>query len=547
MKRTRRSFVSFAAVLLVVLQIAGCSGSKSSSGSSASPQETAAAASSSPAGDQFKLGSKPLTFSFYGNYDWYTMPAWGKDTATKWIQDNMKVTVNGIQSAGNAAQKLSSMIASKNLPDVVWLDRGADVEKLAQAGVLVPLDDYINKYPNLKKWLGPAALNMLRSSDGKIYQFPNWYTQRPNGNSGYAVNKKIYEELGSPKLETTDDMYNFLKAVKAKYPDVIPIEPGLAPNGDGLDVMYAAFAEGRTPADIANGVVKDNQFSSLFTDPVFREAMQYQNKLFREKLMDQDTMTQTNDQLIEKVVGSRVAVYVSSSPTTIVSKVSDVNSKYMMVWPVHKEGLNKDKVYTGTFSQLGWNVSVITQAAKDPEAIFAYFDWLTGPEGERIIFWGPEGLYWQGTDDKDAPKFTEKFTSDAEGRNKLMSATNDFQWAGNTVYIDTSKEKYQMTLPEEERDWATRYQSAITWKTQKDATEFVNLSPMPDSPEGITEQTMKDLLKETRAKALFAKSDAEVLSVLDDAETKAQQAGYSKLLEFRTKQWQENLKKMQTK
>ena len=41
-----------------------------------------------------------------------------------------------------------------------------------------------------------------------------------------------------------------------------------------------------------------------------------------------------------------------------------------MVWPFHKEGLDKDKIWTGSWSQLGWNVSVITKNAKNPEAIF---------------------------------------------------------------------------------------------------------------------------------------------------------------------------------
>lgn len=39
---------------------------------------------------KFELGSEPLEFSFYGHYDWYTMPSWGADEASKWIQDNKK-------------------------------------------------------------------------------------------------------------------------------------------------------------------------------------------------------------------------------------------------------------------------------------------------------------------------------------------------------------------------------------------------------------------------------------------------------------------------
>ena len=115
--------------------------------------------------------------------------------------------------------------------------------------MLVPLDEYIEKYPNLKEWAGESTLNMLRAEDGKLYGFPNWYTSQPNGNTGYVVNEKIYKELGSPKLETTDDLYAYLKQVKEKYPNIVPYEPG---QGDGLDILYSAFAEDHPTAFVRN-------------------------------------------------------------------------------------------------------------------------------------------------------------------------------------------------------------------------------------------------------------------------------------------------------
>ncbi|MGV2643655.1 extracellular solute-binding protein, partial [Clostridium perfringens] len=175
----------------------------------------------------------------------------------------------------NAQQKFNTMIASTELPDVMWMDRGPDVEKLRQADMLVPYDEYLDKYPNLKEWMGEEGLNMLRSPDGKLYQFPNWYTNQPNGNAGYVVNKQIYHELGSPKLETTDDLYEYLKAVKAKYVDkVVPFEPHV--QGQGIEVLYSAFAENALTRWISiRGVPNGDKLSSIFTDPIFRESMQY--------------------------------------------------------------------------------------------------------------------------------------------------------------------------------------------------------------------------------------------------------------------------------
>ncbi|MCK9859167.1 extracellular solute-binding protein [Paenibacillus sp. ATY16] len=559
MSRWRKSAtIGLASVMAITLAMTGCSsgnGNKTNNEPAATnsqkPAESESPANTAGDSGAWKLGSEPLKFSFYGHYDWYSMPAWGGDEATKWIKDNMKVDITPVQSGGNAAQKLNTMIASGDLPDVIWMDRGADVEKLREAGMLVPFDDYLDKYPNFKKWVGEEAINMLRSKDGKIYQFPNWYTSQPNGNAGYLLNKKIYEELGKPALETTDDFYNYLKMVKEKYPNVTPFNPDLAIDGQGLDVLYSAFGEDYSPAYVSNRAVPTgDKLTSLFLDPVFRESMQFASKLFREKLMSPDALTQTKDQVKEQAYNGTAAVFAGASPTEYGAvgdaelKKKDPNSGYIMVWPVHKAGLDKNKIWAGTYTQLGWNVSVITKSAKDPEKIFAFLDYLTGPEGTRTLFWGPEGIYWKGTDADGSPIFTDAYTSDVEGRTKMMDATVNFQWNGNTVFIDTSKMKFELTLPEEQQSWEARWQNAITWKTQKNATEFINLAPAPDSEEGIIAQTFEELYKEARAKALYAKSDEEVLAILDKAQKDAEAIGYDKLLAYKTTKWQENLKSM---
>lgn len=185
---------ALAAVLSLMIGLTGCTGGNNSPSNPANSANNANTANSkSPdaaEGGGYVLGEQPLEFSFYGHYDWYTMPNWGEDLSSKWIKDNKQVNVVPVSSGGNAKQKLSTMIVSGELPDVIWMERGADVEQLRAAGALVPFDDYLDKYPNLKEWAGEETLDMLRSSDGKLYQFPNWYTTQPNGNSGYLVNKR---------------------------------------------------------------------------------------------------------------------------------------------------------------------------------------------------------------------------------------------------------------------------------------------------------------------------------------------------------------------
>ncbi|MFF2889140.1 extracellular solute-binding protein [Paenibacillus sp. NPDC057967] len=495
-------------------------------------------------------GIKPVTFSFYGHYDWLTTAPWGDNEATKWIQDNRKVTVQPIQSGGAAEEKLNTMIVGNDLPDVIFTDRGAVVERLVKAGKLVALDDYYDKYPNFKKYVKESTMNLLRSDDGKIYQIPNWYTSGKFGNGGWMVNKDIYNELGRPALETFDDLYAYLIQVRDKYPNVVPLEVG--EKGAGLEVMYGGFKEDSTSQNISlMGYPDGNRLVSIYEDSAFEELMLYINKLFRERLITQDALQQTQDAVKEKVNTSRVAVMIESNITTYGAEghraltASNPDSGYEIIWPIRKAGLNKDNVFVSGFESLGWNVNVITTEAKDPEAIFAYYDWITGPEGQKVLFFGPKGLYWDEENEDGSPIPNETYTTvDANERTEKMRKFEDFNWAGNTSFIDTAKMSLESSLSKSQQSWETIAQSTVTWATSKDITEFVNTEPLPDSEIGVISQNVHDIYTVSFAKMLLAKTEDEVKAVMEQAKKDSEKAGMAKLLEFRTEKWQANVEKM---
>lgn len=442
------------------------------------------------------------------------------------------------------------MIVGGDLPDVIFTDRGSSVERLVQAGQLVALDEYYEKYPNFKKYVKESTLNLLRSDDGQIYQIPNWYTSGQFGNGGWMVNKDIYNALGRPVLETFDDLYQYLLMVQDKYPDVVPLEVG--EKGAGLEIMYGGFRENSTSKFVTlMGHPQGDKLTSILDDPAYEEMVLYINKLYRERLITQDALQQTQDAVKEKVNTGRVAVMVESNITTYGAEghraltANNPDSGYEIIWPVHKAGIDKTKVFVSGFETLGWNVSVITKQAKDPEAIFAYFDWITGPEGQKVLFFGPKGLYWDEEDADGAPIPNEKYkTTPANERTDTMRKFEDFNWAGNTTFIDTAKMSLEALLSANQKSWETVAQSTVTWKTALDITEFVNTDPLPDTETGIIAQNVADIYTLAYAQMVQAKSDEEVLAALETAKKNTAKAGLDKLLEFRTEKWQENVKKI---
>ncbi|WP_127532924.1 extracellular solute-binding protein [Paenibacillus kobensis] len=506
---------------------------------------------------------KPVTFSNFVNYDWYTAPTWNERPHAKWITDNLGVTMDSVQSNGAAATKLNSMIVSNQLPDVIVTDRGKDVERLVTAGKLVALDPYLEKYPEFVKTVGEQTLNMLRSSDGKLYQIPNWFINgtNGNGNGAYIVEKKIYSELGSPALETWDDLEAYLKQVKAKYPDVTPIDFGEMRGSESqyIGMLYSGSADGRTPAFASPGtgsvfgVPQGDKLTSVYLDPAFKDTALFASRLFREGLTSKDAFTQTRDQVKEKLMNGKIAVFAAYDATVEGLgresnnnlKAKDPNDGYTVIWPVHKAGVDKNKVYPSGYNTLGWNVNVITTNAKDPEAIFSYMNWAVSPEGQQTIFFGPKGLFYDKVENGVPIPNDAYINRDLKKYDELK--IGEFNWYGNTAYVDGTKAKREQLLPEEAQDWTTIAQSTVAFKTSLDVTQYSNLSPVPNSEEGIILQRLDDYYKTLLPKLVFAKSDEEVTKLIDDAQTDSVKLGYDKLLEWKTAQWQSNLKIMSGK
>ena len=75
-----------------------------------------------------------------------------------------------------AEEAVGTMIAGGEYPD--FIDGGDAMEQLYEAGALVPLDDYIDDYPNIKEYYTEEEWDKLRKDDGHIYwiqQFGNIY------------------------------------------------------------------------------------------------------------------------------------------------------------------------------------------------------------------------------------------------------------------------------------------------------------------------------------------------------------------------------------
>jgi len=551
-----------ALILLMVTVLAGCNSGKENKVSESKPAATTPASSSQAGPSQSSPDNgpvstdgsfkEPLEMSWFVVYDWVTITPWGEDLSTKWIKDNKNVQINWVAANGAAEQNFNNMVVSNSLPDVLTMDRGANIEKLVNANMLAPLDPYLDKYPNLKKWLGDDALNMLRSADGKLYQFPNWYTGAGElgGNGGWMIQTKVYKELGSPKLETFEDLEQYLKLIKEKYPDMVPLD--VQEKFTSFPIIYSGFGENKTFANVDKFFFfqDGDKLRPIFDDPALKKALLYASQLFRNKLITQDAFTQTYDQYMEKVKAGKAAVVVSAdafnqgAEGSKAGRLVDTEPLYKAIWPIHDPGVDASKVKPDPKYRTGWNSTVITKNAKDPEKLFAFMDWFTSPDGQRIRFDGPPGVLWDEIGADGVVIQNNKYTEEEKSNLKL---TSDFNWVANGNYFGEIDIKTKMKIDEKARPWdawSTLAQKEVYGKTSFDATQFEGIFPAPDTDEGIADQRVKDIMSELIAKAVFAKSDEAVEQLYEKAKADAIEAGIGKVVAFKEAKWKENLAKM---
>ena len=94
------------------------------------------------------------------------------------------------------------------------------------SGAILPVSDYIDLMPNFKdkiaKWNLEPDIDTLRQEDGKFYLLPGLH-EKPWQDYSLAVRTDILEQLGPAVPKTWDELYTVLKAMKAAYPDVVPV------------------------------------------------------------------------------------------------------------------------------------------------------------------------------------------------------------------------------------------------------------------------------------------------------------------------------------
>lgn len=351
--------------------------------------------------------------------------SWEENTQTIELEEKTGIHIEWqvAASSDNVKDKIATMFASKNMPDIILTGTSAAsrYDKASEAmfgaqGLVLPLNEYLDTVSVGYKAAFEALDGMreyITTPDGNIYSLPNVDgSLHVQYNMKLWINTKWLDNLGLEMPATTDEFYNVMKAFK---------EQDANGNGDPNDEIPLSTVTSGAGTQIDGFLMNPFQLTSetkkLYVDngtvtyaPVqdgYKEGLKYLNKLYTEGLLNPESFTQDkNNQININEAGEDcvIGAFLAQRPGYACDLTTIPNSKkweqYQSLAPL--KGPDGEAVAS-------WNPYVMYQTGQtfissncsNPEAAFRFIDYLATEEGTMRSALGVEGTHWKAADAGD--------------------------------------------------------------------------------------------------------------------------------------------------
>ena len=307
-----------------------------------------------------------------------------------------------------AAERIGVMVAGGEYPDFV--DGSDGTEALIEAGAFIALDEYFDKYPNIKNYYSEEEWNQIRREDGHIYyvpQFGNVHIKNmavEHADEAFWIQKRVLEWADYPEVKTLDQYFDLIQAYLAVNPQDEDGQTNIGFEILSDDWRYFCL---ENPPMFLDGFPNDG---CGIVDPVTKEvrvydttdtAKMYFNKLsemYDAGVIDPETFTMSYDQYIAKLSSGRVLGMVDQG-----WNFSDARSSLIQQEKYDRGyvplGITKDEQtvdqYFNPATLNTANGLGITISCKDVEGALQFMNDLLAPEVMTMRYWGEEGVDYE--------------------------------------------------------------------------------------------------------------------------------------------------------
>lgn len=504
MKKKLTSFIALS--MLASVMLTGCSSDKNTGNGADSGQKT----STNVKSVEFPLKEKAKYTFAQSRADGYkpfqTLTAWNEQ-----FEKKSNVQINWLDwGTGDAyKQKRQLAFASGDLPDAFYGGFSIEVSDYVNygtQGVLIPLEKMINKdlMPNLTKLIerNPNILKQMTAPDGHVYGLPSYSEGTTNTNDTILYNKLWLDKLGLKIPTTTDEFYQYLKAIKAAKDlngngkdDEIPFTFRYGTNGqvdkiNGISSLIG-FSGLVMPASLLD--VKDGKLIFVPGQPEYKEAIKFLNKLASEGLIDKEAFTMDANAYTAKMTSKVPSVGVGMLWSTATANTS-IGSDMFVYGPPLKGPDGKQR-WAKRVTPVNFSIAfAITNKAKNPEVLMKWADLNYDTDTSIQNFNGPYDKYLKklgnGMFEEILKADGKQFTALEKSADTPLGYSLYMQLAGDVTL--NKKTAATISKEEAERIYSPFFQKEVyanPFMEQKDAER--NAVVMPDLGQYVTKMTAK--------------------------------------------------------
>lgn len=317
----------------------------------------------------------------------------------------------------DSAQALAAGLASGDLPDFIafYLNHSGRPEfplllQAANQGMFHDIAPYLKEGKVYGKYFEEGYLPrdtkenimMREDQDGATYLVHMAINQEPADPGskqigGPYIRRDIAEELGinPQEINTTEQLRDLLNQIK---------EGGFTDdNGNPVTPLGPTVWGGSDRPFIYNDLVWQGEGGEKFWkdgDQVKHESMTdyaekrvaYVRELLAEGLMHPEFYTMEETRAAEGIVNGSFAI--TSDMHSYRPEVGDL--KYVPLGPINRVDGTNNMVMSYKSGYAGWAVPATTE---NPEEVVKFADWLAGPEGKLLYFYGLEGVHYDLDED----------------------------------------------------------------------------------------------------------------------------------------------------
>lgn len=371
----------------------------------------------------------------------------------KIIAEKTGVKVKETWLTGQSVEEaIGTIIAGGEYPD--FIEGGNATPQLYDAGALVALDEYIEKYPNIKELFTEQEWDSLRQEDGHIYwipQFSNIYGEEKaceHNDEAFWIQTRVLKWADYPEIKTMDQYFDLIEKYNKANPKM----------EDGTEnIPYTILCEDwryfclENAPQFLDGYPNDG---SCIVDPKTLKVIDYNttdtaikyfkklNEEYHKGIVDRESFTQTYDEYIAKLSSGRVLGMIDqwwdfayTAGDAIKSAGLDKQGCSYVPLPITIDESKTNQWHnSGGVVNTGTGLA-ITTSCDDPDAAVKFVNDLLGQEIHDLRFWGVKGKDYEVNDKGEYSRTDEmrKNCSDTAYKASHLCTYSYFpQWLGTS-------------------------------------------------------------------------------------------------------------------